>query len=407
MEGLINLNFTLAKALEIPILKQCKILAGMDGLNKEIKSVNSFDAPDVLSWLKPGELVLTTGYIFQKDINQIIELTKELAKKQCVGLGIKLNGIPSDLLQIADQLNLPILEIPPHLSLSDIMFPILKEVIAVQKEQQELNARAKFIYRIISADFQQEDAIFTEGTSLGLQRNGGFVCVVLRMMQQKEQYQDEFTYNHFQQFTEKVKLQSDIDMLTTEMNNDTIIILHDNGKSDRNEINYFVKQVSREFIQNISHITPSIRANIGIGTYQVGLNKVVKSYQEATRAIELGNKLSSVENIHDYFGLQAYNILQYAPQDVLEDYVYSYLHPLIQQDAETKSDLVNTLDTYFRSGLRPADAARRLGIHRNTMHFRIKRIKNLLHIDFSYDQLIFELKLALYAKRLISEKTLQ
>lgn len=106
------MHLTMTDALKLPQIKQCQVAAGMQGLNREIESINSFDAPDVLSWLKPNELILTTGYLFQDNPQQLDQFVIELAKMNCSGLFIKLEEIPQTTISIANMANLPILKIP-------------------------------------------------------------------------------------------------------------------------------------------------------------------------------------------------------------------------------------------------------------------------------------------------------
>ncbi|MDO7484838.1 PucR family transcriptional regulator ligand-binding domain-containing protein [Peribacillus frigoritolerans] len=106
------MHLTMTDALKLPQIKRCQVAAGIQGLNREIESINSFDAPDVLSWLKPNELILTTGYLFQDNPQQLDQFVIELAKMNCSGLFIKLEEIPQTTINIANMANLPILKIP-------------------------------------------------------------------------------------------------------------------------------------------------------------------------------------------------------------------------------------------------------------------------------------------------------
>lgn len=85
------------------------------------------------------------------------------------------------------------------------------------------------------------------------------------------------------------------------------------------------------------------------------------------------------------------------------DIVTGNLAPLKDHDDETQSDLIKTLEAYLQCNLRPAETARIMGVHRNTIHFRIKSIKKRLGMDLSNDDL-FTIKLALYAKRLLDNQ---
>lgn len=56
----ITINWLLHKST----LKNLKILTCQELSDTEITGVNILDNPDFIQWIKPGELILTTGYIF-------------------------------------------------------------------------------------------------------------------------------------------------------------------------------------------------------------------------------------------------------------------------------------------------------------------------------------------------------
>lgn len=50
----------LKELLSLPVYANAKILAGHDGMTNSVQSVNIMDAPDIINYLKPQELLLTT-----------------------------------------------------------------------------------------------------------------------------------------------------------------------------------------------------------------------------------------------------------------------------------------------------------------------------------------------------------
>lgn len=108
------------------------LAAGLAGLDNIVLSVNIMDAPDVLNWVKPGDLILTTAYIAKDDPVLQERLIRDLVATGAAGLGIKtkrfLPEIPPIIKKIADELNFPILDLPLDMSLSEIMNPIISNI---------------------------------------------------------------------------------------------------------------------------------------------------------------------------------------------------------------------------------------------------------------------------------------
>lgn len=127
------MSMTVRQALEIAPFSTCTMLAGQAGLERMVTSVTVLDAPDSAPWLKPAELILTTGYVFQGDPGHQRRLIYQLAERGCAGLAIKirrfLHGAYHPICAAADQVGLPLIEIPPELSLSDLMLPLMRSLL--------------------------------------------------------------------------------------------------------------------------------------------------------------------------------------------------------------------------------------------------------------------------------------
>ncbi|WP_285768758.1 PucR family transcriptional regulator [Peribacillus sp. SI8-4] len=396
------MHLTMNDALKLPQIKHCQVAAGILGLNREIESINSFDAPDVLSWLKPNELILTTGYLFQENPQQLDQFVTELAKMNCSGLFIKLEDIPQTTISIANMANLPILKIPTEFSLSDIMSPLLREIVSKQNEKKELSYRIEDICEVGAENSCYGIFEKMEENSSFHQITGGFISTVLPLTLQRNQMNDSITHKHLIQTIEGLTEQYKIDKLIRNTKGNLAIIYLDTLSLGNSHFYSQVTQISQQIISTLSNHLPS-DLTLGVGNYHKGINNLANSLQEALQSIDLGRRLNPGKEMYSYKELIPFKILQYAPQNVLMDIFTDNLAPLKEHDKETQSDLIKTLEAYLQCNLRPAETSRKMGVHRNTIHFRIKSIKNILGLDLSNDDL-FTLKLALYAKRLLDNQ---
>ncbi|GAV25698.1 hypothetical protein ciss_16310 [Carboxydothermus islandicus] len=132
----------LNEVLEMEAYSGVKVLAGRAGLKRIVTGVNVMEVPDILDWVKPGELLLTTGYAIKDDREAQKNLIPLLAEKGLAGIGIKprryLNEIPLLMIAKAEEYNFPLLEIPYNASFSDLISPVLavitnKQSIYLQK----------------------------------------------------------------------------------------------------------------------------------------------------------------------------------------------------------------------------------------------------------------------------------
>lgn len=130
-------GITIEDVMKMDFMEKCKVIAGFKGVRNTISKVNIMADPDILNWVDEGELLLTTAYSFKKDnVEEQKKLIKECSKKRLAGIGIKispyLDSLPQEVLDLADSLNFPIIDLYYAVPFSDIMTPIFKEIFNKQ-----------------------------------------------------------------------------------------------------------------------------------------------------------------------------------------------------------------------------------------------------------------------------------
>jgi DNA-binding PucR family transcriptional regulator len=73
------------------------------------------------------------------------------------------------------------------------------------------------------------------------------------------------------------------------------------------------------------------------------------------------------------------------------------IEPIREHDRTRGSDLELTLKTYFAAGGNASEAADRLFLHRNSMLYRLERIKTLISLDLKDHRVALALQLGLLA----------
>jgi purine catabolism regulator len=124
---------TVDAILKLPIFETTKLLGGSQGIDREVSSANIAGSPDVGNWLRPNQLLLTTGYHFKDDPEGLIPFIHKLNQNQCSGLAIKtkryIDTLPDHLIHEADLLNFPLIELPNNMLLGDVIIQILENVL--------------------------------------------------------------------------------------------------------------------------------------------------------------------------------------------------------------------------------------------------------------------------------------
>ncbi|WP_206885170.1 PucR family transcriptional regulator [Alicyclobacillus mali (ex Roth et al. 2021)] len=109
----------------LPVFEGARWLAGKDGGWRTVESVNMMDAPDILDFLKPHELLVTTAYALRGDTEKLVELVRQMAKKGCAGLALKTQrfwfSIPEEVVAAAREAAFPLIELPNTYALGEIV----------------------------------------------------------------------------------------------------------------------------------------------------------------------------------------------------------------------------------------------------------------------------------------------
>ncbi|MFW5995919.1 MAG: PucR family transcriptional regulator [Halanaerobiaceae bacterium] len=114
-------------------------------------------------------------------------------------------------------------------------------------------------------------------------------------------------------------------------------------------------------------------------------------FQEANRAFEISNKLEQEKVLNFYSNLQLYD----AVDDIGQKNLNSNLEKIIEHDKENNSDLLETLRTYYACGQNMNKTADILYVHRNTVKYRLDKIKNMLELDIQDHKNRLHLELSL------------
>ena len=134
----------LRDALALPALSRARVLAGAAGLGRPVRYVNVMEVPDILDWVKADELLLTTAYPLRDDRAALADLVPRLADRGLAGLAVKparyLDEVPAIMLEAADRLAFPVLELPPETALADIINAVLGLILNAQASRLERTA---------------------------------------------------------------------------------------------------------------------------------------------------------------------------------------------------------------------------------------------------------------------------
>lgn len=131
------MSLTLKEALTMHPLDKATIIAGHGGVDNPVSLFGILDAPDSFKFVRSGEFVVTSGYIFRDNPGLADTIVNELHQRKAAGLGIKLNRyittLSPEALAYANENNFPIVSLPNEYSWHEISSPILINCLVDKK----------------------------------------------------------------------------------------------------------------------------------------------------------------------------------------------------------------------------------------------------------------------------------
>lgn len=139
-----RIGITVEEALKLPCLTGARVLAGHQGVHRRIRVVNIMEVPDIVRWMRGGELLLTTAYPVRENPEALTRLVPQLFERGLAGLGIRIGPYmpapPPGMLAVADRLGFPVIEIPDGTTFNDILSEVLstilnRQAVALERSQ--------------------------------------------------------------------------------------------------------------------------------------------------------------------------------------------------------------------------------------------------------------------------------
>ena len=141
---------------------------------------------------------------------------------------------------------------------------------------------------------------------------------------------------------------------------------------------------------------------VGIGTVAVHLRDLAKSYKEAQIAIEVGKVFDTEKYVINYENLGIGRLIYQLPTTLCEMFLQEVFkkNPIDALDKET----LFTIHKFFENNLNVSETARKLFVHRNTLVYRLEKIKKLTGLDLREFDDAITFKVALMVKKYLTSR---
>jgi len=152
--------------------------------------------------------------------------------------------------------------------------------------------------------------------------------------------------------------------------------------------------ISEEEISNWIEIIAQTNLKIGISSMFEDISQMRSCLKQATNVIATGRKLPAAIPVFNFDTYRLADMVAHMPDDM--DYYY-YCYPpmrrLIERDAANGTNLAYTLYKYLAKPANPAEVCKELFIHKNTLYYRMDKIREIMQTDLKKADVIAQIQL--------------
>ena len=387
------MGFTLADALnQSQEQYHLKLLAGQEGCSNTISWVHMIEDTTIIQQLWGKELVVTTGHGFQSE-EELFMLIKCLIKYNSVGLIINIGKyifeIPLPIIDYCNEQEFPLLTIPWEVHLADLIKDFCMRCLYSEKEDRELS---KLFQEILTNNQIIEEARPQLMSASDV--DGDFQVVLIKV-----EGSDNFNA------IERRKIAFQIELCFEKIDSsyaffwydEYFVLIVNNLKED--ELKVIINKMHKRSKKRID----DKRVYLGIGSQMKDLGQVYLSYKRAKAAVLMAMQFKLPIVFFEDMGV--YQILfSIEDKQILIEMYHRLLQPLIDYDQKHHGELEKTLFYYLIYGESQLTMAKNLYMHRNTINYRMNKIKELLNCQLDTFEEKVPYILSYYIKKVLEEK---
>lgn len=397
--------------LKLESLKGIKIVGGELGLEKCIEWIyvaECFEDPlEGIKWLQGGEIVFITGVGMKGDISALTKLIEGISEKKGVGLivniGKYINSIPQESIDTANKLEIPIFTLPWEVKLVEVSQEISNAIILSRIEENSMN---DFLNNILFGTGALEANAIEKANYFGYNLEGKCCICIIHI-------------DEFEKFLNLKKIDDDISVSKIKLTFRKIvkailekyalklpIIDHEAEiiffcRAEENSMSRLEKAL-KEIQETIKARVNGLSVSVGIGNFYEELKMMKQSLKEAQLAIESGKCQGLNNTIRKYKDTGIYRLLfNVENKEVLENYCYDVLGPILENNKGKEILLTEILETYLSENCNITNTAEKLFMHRNTLKYRINKIEEALKCDLRNFEECMKVKIAISITKML------
>ena len=353
-----------------------EIISGKQNMNHAVNWVHMLEDPETATFLHGHELIFTTG-IGQRNNTWFVDFVKELIAHRASGLVLNLGPyikeVPDDLKIFCEVHQFPLFTIPWKTRIVDITNDFCHRIM--DSEKNEITVAEAFrdivffpekgqVYRGIleqnAFELDAEFVVFTmtsdkEGGERFLNNESQIKNVLMSMILMH--------CEHYSIFRQDKML---------------VVVLQHISKNA-------LYQVVEQCVASMQLMLPDLDLCVGISELQANIKSLAMLYKRAVAVMKMAQKQKVPYLSYEATGMYQL-LIEIEDHSVLRGFYDQTLGILEDYDAKNQTDLVALLKVYLDYNNSVEKVSKALYVHRNTINYKIKKIKEILACELDYNE---------------------
>ena len=396
-------NVNCEEMMQIPELsKHLKLKAGKSGLHQLVRWIYFADCLQCIkseyrieNYIHGGEFVVLTNPSVTDDHRKLMSLIHQMCEHGITALGINEGQISEELMQYCEKKGLPLFDLPEKYPLIDLSQIICRRLVL---EENDRNASEQLFSSILDAEHLSRERVLAQARYLNIDLEGSFFVAEFAFESNTEngcESEDSLTVGR----NVKRMIRSEFSDIIKE----ELLILPQAGsilalipeRESEEEIKKLLYRIADKALKEYGMLL-----TIGVGNSTAYLDEVRKSRNEASEAIRAAAASGAKGQVFFFKNQGIYTLLShvYDPR-ILDAYMEEQIGKLRKADELNNGNLSETLENYLNCNCNAKKTAEEMFLHRNTLNYRLKKIREILDCDFEDLDTCLGLKLAFLIRR--------
>lgn len=384
---------------------EVRMVTGESGLTNRIRWVYFADCAldveesrEVKEFIHGGELVIFTNRNLLDFGPRVLGMIESMAATGIAGLLITEGQISPEIEAFCAARGLPLGAISPALHMIDFSQIVCRALI---EEAQEIHSTESLLSAILFSAEPDKSEILRQARTLHVQLTGPMKVICIENADpgdggDPEEMQRKMRHRIKMAFT---AANLPLPLMTNQLSA-TFLLVPENTSAGIKKTGLL-----ESLMEDLTRSTGK-DAIAGVGGAYEYVEGFRESLSEARRAIRIGKTLGGDPHVFRYEDLGVYAMIAQIPdKKFLDTYVERTIGPLLAADRLNTGNMAKTLEAFIAHSGSISETADALYIHRNTLRYRLDKIREMTGCDLGDYSQLFTYQLAFAIRRFRAGET--